>query len=239
MSVQSTDSPAVATPTRDLAGGSNLLPSSVPIVSAPDTGTLSTPVIHPHALTDGRNRGKTVNVPATATRKAHTRRPRTPKPPKESKIYKMAVASMALRYQGVKWTEISEQLGVAQSALEQYIKIARKRGWLADVQFVDPDDAIEYTIKDRVVNNLRTVLDERTEDGALTSRAVDVTVEAAKGVGMFKQHQAMKVDSTQQIGVALKVQVIDAPQQAPIQIREGSIGGTPAIEAEIVGDSSK
>jgi hypothetical protein len=231
--VSSQDDQAVAQPTGDTStGGSSLLPPCVPDVPAP--GARTPRYTHPNQLTDGKHRGQVIDVPADGRRKAHTRRRKTPKPPKDSKVYKMAIAAMALRYQGVKWPEISEQLGLQRNTLETYVKLSRKKGWLADVQFVDPDDALEFTIKDRVISNLRTVLDERTDDGALTGRAVDVTVEAAKGTGMFKQHQAVKVDNTSTIGVALRVQVEHAPMGTAIQIRDGSIGGTPAIVGEVV-----
>jgi len=156
-----------------------------------------------------------------------TIRARHLKPPKDSRVYKVAMAYLALKAQGLKLQAISDTINVPKDTIQTYMKRAHAKGWLNPTK-LDVEDQIELTIPERVVRNVNEFLDSRDKD---------VTIEAAKGVGIFKNHAAVKVDGQVGVGFALRVQV-DLPQGiaalSPIQIRPGSVGGTPAIEAEIV-----
>jgi hypothetical protein len=164
------------------------------------------------------------------------RRPARVKPPKDSKVYKIVLAVVALRAQGVKAKEISETLNYSEDTIRQYVSRAYKKGWINISSFSDVDDQLEYVLKHQVVENVHTVLGERTDEGFVTSGAREMTIEAAKGLGLFKAHQVVKGDVTN-VGVALRVQV-EMPANSPVVIRPGTVGGMQSsdvpIDAEIV-----
>lgn len=160
--------------------------------------------------------------------------PARTKPPKDSKIYKTVLAVIAMRAQGVKMKEIAETLGHPEDVLRQYVSRANRRGWINMSSFDNPDDQLEYVLKHKVTRNVNEFLESRDKD---------VTLEAAKGLGMFKTHQVVKGETTQQIGFALRVQVEMPPTpsgQSPVSIRPGTIGGARGldipIDAEMVED---
>ncbi len=161
--------------------------------------------------------------------------PRVParvKPPKDSKVYKTVLAVIAMRAQGAKMEEISQTLGHSKDTLRQYVSRANKRGWITIQDLDDPDDQLEYVLKNKVTRNLSEYLENRDKD---------VTIEAAKGLGLFKTHQVVKGETNAQIGMALRVQVEMPPMasgQSPVTIRPGTIGGARGkdipIDAEYV-----
>jgi hypothetical protein len=171
-------------------------------------------------------------APATALAPVDPAAPvslRRHKAPKDSKVYKVAIAYIALKAQGLQLTAISEQLGVPKTTIQTYVKRAHRFGWLRPKD-LDVEDQFEISIPEKVARNVNEFLDERDKD---------ITVEAAKGIGLFKNHQAVKVDGQVGVGFALKVQVelpAGIESRSPITIRPGSVGGTPAIDAEILGE---
>jgi transposase len=149
------------------------------------------------------------------------------------------MAYVGLKAQGLKLQEISDTIGVPKDTITTYVKRANKHGWLKR-ELLGVEDQIELSLPEQIVGNVAAVLSER--DGTtltLTPAAREMTIAAAKGFGIFKNHEAVKVDGVIGVGFALKVQV-ELPQGistlSPIQIRPGSVGGTPAIDAEIMGD---
>lgn len=167
------------------------------------------------------------------------------RPPKESKVYKVAVAVIAMRAQGVLPKAIADQLGYSEETIRKYLYRAYQRGWIASTDLDEPEDRLEL-IKSAVVGNVETTLKERTENGALTKSAKEMTVEAAKGLGLFKTHQVVKGDVGGAIGVALRVDVVMPPnarQQSQISIRPGTVGGAAGldipIDAEVIDSTSE
>ena len=166
---------------------------------------------------------------------------RMPKPPKDSKIYKTVMATIALRAQGKRGKEIADVLGYSEDTIRTYMKRAVKKGWVNGGTLDDPNDRLEYTIADKVVDNIQEVLGERNEDGHVTGGAREMTIEAAKGLGLFKSHQVVKGDQTIGVGLALRVQV-ELPhhvvQNSAITVRPGTVGGSYGsdvpIDAEII-----
>jgi hypothetical protein len=157
-------------------------------------------------------------------------------PPKDSKVYRTVLATIALRAQGVKPDEIAKQLGHSADTLRQYMSRAYKAGWVSIASFTDVDDQIEHIIRHRIVENVQTVLSERTDDGKLTAGAREMTIEAAKGFGMFKTHAVQKTEGTSQVGFALKVQVEmppDTGRRSPVMVRPGTIGGHASLEIPV------
>ena len=147
------------------------------------------------------------------------------------------MAYVGLKAQGLKLQEISDTIGVPKDTIQTYVKRANKHGWLKR-ELLGVEDQIELSLPEQIVGNVAAVLSERNGT-ELTPAAREMTIAAAKGFGIFKNHEAVKVDGVIGVGFALKVQV-ELPKgigtSSPIQIRPGSVGGTPAIEAEIIGD---
>jgi len=161
---------------------------------------------------------------------------RRTRPLKDSKVYKVALAAVAMRAaQGSTYKEIGEALGYTGDTVKAYLQYAVKRGWLNLQSFTDPDDQLEYVLKTKVVRNLSAVLDETKasseQDNAPSFRAGDAAIEAAKGLGLFKQHQVVKGEQQTTVGVALRVDVHMPPENGPvITVRPGTVGGSPGLE---------
>ena len=166
------------------------------------------------------------------------RKKRAPKPPKDSRVRKAVVATIALRAQGFTYREAAEHLGLTRSTVHTYMQKARKEGWISDQVFADPSDRLEHVLQSAVVQNLEMVLKETRADAeldtALSDRALDITKEVAKGTGLFKQHQVVKGEGGAQVGFALKVDVVMPAAGTVPTVRPGSTGGTPYFDAEVV-----
>lgn len=161
------------------------------------------------------------------------------KPPKDSKVYKASLSIVALRAQGQTYGEIAELLGYTKNTVITYLKRAARMGWLNIENFDDPDDQLEHILKTKVVKNLNSILNETvgadSDPSAPSNRAFSASLEIAKGTGLLKQHQVVKNDSHTSLGVALRVQVeMPPPGKTTLTIPAGSIGGTPAYDAEII-----
>lgn len=144
---------------------------------------------------------------------------------------KVALAVVALRATGAKPKEIADTLGYSEDTLRQYVSYAHKKGWINFHSFSTAEDQLEYVLKNKVVRNVNEFLDDRDKE---------VTLEAAKGTGLFKTHQVMKGENVTNVGMALKVQVEMPPQMSggQVVIRPGSIGGARGhdipVDAEVV-----
>lgn len=146
-------------------------------------------------------------------------------PPKDSKVRRTVFAALALKAQGIKNKEVAESLGITVNTLKTYMYRAHKAGWLHIEQFEDPDDKLEIVLKSKTIRNLNTFLDKVDKD---------ITLETAKGLGLFKQHQSIKNDAVAPIGIALSVNV-EMPASGAVPVaRVGSIGGQPYFDAEVV-----
>ncbi len=144
----------------------------------------------------------------------------------QRKMYKVVMAAVALRAQGFTFKEISAHFGYAEDTVKSYLKRANKEGWINSTSFPCPDDQLEFILKSKTVRNLEQFLDDRDKL---------VTIETAKGVGLFKQHQVVKGEGTTNVGVALRVQVELPPAAASngLTIRPGTIGGARAIDVPL------
>lgn len=163
---------------------------------------------------------------------ARLKRPRTPKQPKDTKVYKIAMGAIALRAQGMRGHEVSDYLGVPYETVRTYLKRAVAKGWLTIGSLDNPDDKVELVLVDKAIRNANELLDDRDKV---------MTLETLKGTGVFKQHQAMKVENTTNVGVALKVQIEmpPLPSNMPLPtVRDGSVGGAQGVniplDAEII-----
>lgn len=135
------------------------------------------------------------------------------------------MAVLAMRAQGMAAKAIAEQLGYSEDTLRQYVSRANRKGWIDISAFDNVDDQLEHVIKAKVVKNVNAFLDREDKD---------VTLEAAKGLGMFKTHQVVKGDQVAQVGFALRVQVEMPPNPSGnkpvVSIRPGTIAGSTALD---------
>jgi hypothetical protein len=137
-------------------------------------------------------------------------------------MYKTCMAVVALRAQGQTPAVIAETLGHTPETIRSYMKHAVTKGWLNINSFHDPDDRVDYVLRDKVVRNFNEMLDARDKD---------VTLEVGKSF-RYAGSPVAKIEGPAMIGMALKVQVEMPPalQSSPIQIRPLTIGGTQTLD---------
>lgn len=160
-------------------------------------------------------------VPATPAKKRVSL-----KPPKKGKIYRTVMGAVALRAQGLTWPEVAETLQMPLNTVKTYTQRAVRAGWLNPSSFDNTEDRVELVLVDKAIRNANEMLDDRDKL---------LTIETLKGTGVFKQHQAVKVDHNSQASMTLKVQVEYPPMPAGAlpSVREGSVGGAHAAEIPI------
>lgn len=119
-----------------------------------------------------------------------------------------------LRAAGFNNTEIAAHLHVTRQRLNAMIRQAVKEGWLV---FDDPEARFEHEIAPKVAANVVYWLDAKDKQ---------MTIEAAKGLGLFKSHQSVKVDGGPPTNVlAIKFEAL--PPSAGSEVMEGNIVATP------------
>lgn len=157
-------------------------------------------------------------------------------PPKDSKVQRAVLQIIAMRHSGCSAQEISDTLGLTKNTIRQYLYNAHQKGWVTNDVFVDPNDRLEYVLADKAVRNLSEFLDDKDVDPKVADRRMTVSLEVAKGRGLLPGPPKDPV-AAPTLGMALKI-VVEAPPAvtgvAVPQIREGSIGGTPAFDAEVI-----
>lgn len=151
-------------------------------------------------------------------------------PERPTKLRKTVAAIIALKVQGCSNNEIAEQLNLKPKSISQYMWIAGKKGWL---NTADPHTYAEHALVHRVVDNLHDLLHARNMVTGLPDK--EVTLEAAKGFGVFKDHS-----KTEQAPVApgvLAIQVVLPTGDLP-KVRAGAISSTPNyVEGSVVPES--
>jgi hypothetical protein len=120
---------------------------------------------------------------------------------------------MAMKIQGFSKDEISKELGLSKETLRYYLYLAGKNGWL---QFTSAQDHLEYGLVPKIVENI---------EHHLNARDKKVTIEAAKGVGLFRSHSVIKSEQAPAATVlALKIEM---PSSSPVQLPTGVVLGEP------------
>ena len=148
------------------------------------------------------------------------------KAPPRSKIRKTAIKIVALRMRGFPDAEIATALGLASAQMvRSYLYRAHKNGWMTD-ELDNPKDKVEYEIGHKLVRNMHEAL-----DSADPERKDHMTIEVSKMTIAKQFDQA--VSTTQPLNV-LSIK-IEMPTGPPGQVREGTMGGTPAyLDGETV-----
>lgn len=151
--------------------------------------------------------------------------------PKSSVVRKKALAIIAMRANGYTRAQISEELGIAPSTIDDYVYRATKSGALVGRDgrslLADPKEELETTLAHKIVRNFNEALDSPDE-----ARRDHVTLEVAKGTIFKRFDPAKEAGAAPMTVLAVKIEM---PAGAAMEARPGSIGGTPAYtEGEIV-----
>jgi transposase len=124
-----------------------------------------------------------------------------------------------LRSQGMKTKDIAAQMGIQPQSLHTLISKAARQGWL---QFSNPAERLEHELAPLIVDNIKSHLLEGDKK---------MTIEAAKGIGLFKSHQAVKVENeSPQMVLALKIETPVGFD--PTSVVTGTIIGVPKVPTE-------
>ena len=127
----------------------------------------------------------------------------------------------ALFAQGKSDQEIAETLGISVYTLKRALYQATRNGWL---QFESPAERLEYELVPKAMDNADFFLGEKSER---------MTIEVLKGSGVFKTHQAMKVDGeVPHTVLAIK---IEAPADG-VKMMSGQIVGKPRELTTVIED---
>ena len=125
-----------------------------------------------------------------------------------------------LKADGLTNVEIAAKLAISPRTLRNYLFHAHREGWL---KIDDPLERLHTVIVPKVIDNIEYFIDRKSEK---------MTIETAKGTGVFQTHQAVRLESdTPQAVLALNIQM--APPNEPKQVG-GSIVGTPKMLDGIV-----
>ena len=103
-----------------------------------------------------------------------------------------------LRSQGLTNAEIAPIIGITHGALRTTLLRASREGWL---KYNDPRERFHNEIVPKVVDNIEHFINAKDRT---------MTIEAAKGAGIFQSHQAIKVEGdAPQTVLALKIETVE------------------------------
>lgn len=118
-----------------------------------------------------------------------------------------------LKGKGMKNQEIAQQMGIQPATLSTLIRRAKKAGWLV---LESPEERLEYELLPMAVDNISHFLSIRDKQ---------VSLEVAKGAGLLKTHQALKVDGdTARTNLSLNISITGDANRKP-----GNVVGTPRL----------
>ena len=154
----------------------------------------------------------------------------------DSKARKQCEQIALMDASGVKDVDIAKRLNKGgHNYTPQYIAnlryIARKNGWWdSEDQPIDVEADLALEIDRKVVRNVSAAL-----DGQMTNwQTHEMTIQAAKGRGLFKNHEIAKHEGAQTLGI-IGVQIIMPPNSEEHEmLSPDECGGVPGfIEGEI------
>jgi transposase len=151
--------------------------------------------------------------------------------PPDSKARKAFEKIVVLRAAGHDDREIAKRLKTTEGSVRQYVYLAKKNGWSDDDgEPVDVEAEMTFNVERKIVRNISASL-----DGQMTNwQTHEMTLAAAKGRGIFKNHEKSEATTESMTVVAIKIEMpaIGAVDQ---QIMEKNVGGTPNyVEGEVV-----
>ena len=149
-----------------------------------------------------------------------------------SSTRKVVEKIMVMRAVGRPDKEIAKRLKSTVGSVQQAVYVARKNGWLDDNdEPIDLEVELAMSVDRKVVRNIDAAL-----DGSMTNwQTHEMTIAAAKGRGIFKNHENAREPGDAMAVVAIQVVMppVGAADQLPL-VQEDQMGGVPAYtEAEI------
>lgn len=149
--------------------------------------------------------------------------PRAPRMPLRDRVVQYIFG----RQQGMTQAEIAQKMGIRHTTLSSILAKATKAGLL---EFDLPADRLEHELPSRIVDNIKEFLGPTAED----NHRLKMTIEAAKGMGLFKSHQAVKIDGPA-AGTILALNIQFQDSSDGVQRQAGNIVGTPkTIDVEVI-----
>ena len=149
--------------------------------------------------------------------------PRAPRMPLRDRVVQYIFG----RQQGMTQAEIAQKMGIRIDTLSSILAKATKAGLL---EFDLPADRLEHELPSRIVDNIKEFLGPTAED----NHRLKMTIEAAKGMGLFKSHQAVKFDGPA-AGTVLALNIQFQDSSDGVQRQAGNIVGTPkTIDVEVI-----
>lgn len=145
------------------------------------------------------------------------------------KSFKLWQKVEVMRAAGRTCADIAKKLGYDDAYIQNLRYIARKNGWVDENdEPIDLEVELALDIDRKTVRNISDSL-----DGQMTNwQTHEMTLAAAKGRGIFKNHDTAAAPVAAQTVVAVQV-VMPTVGSGDQQVDEKSIGGTPAyIEGE-------
>ena len=143
---------------------------------------------------------------------------------------KTADKIFTLRAAGRRGPFIAKKLGLTEHNVRQIVHIARKNGWVDELdEPVDLQDELELGVDRKLVRNLNAVL-----DGQMTNwQTHEVTIAGLKGRGMFKTHEPAKAEEAN-VMTAVAIKIVMPPVGAEDQqVEDEQFEGLPSyIEGE-------
>lgn len=108
----------------------------------------------------------------------------------DSKMRKRVAKILMYKLQGYKGPAIAKKLGMSEDNVRHYMYIAGKNGWLnaSGTALTDPAEELAFNASHKAVRNINLALD----GVALPPGMQEMTLETAKGLGLFKNHSAIK-----------------------------------------------
>lgn len=149
------------------------------------------------------------------------------------KAYATAMKVLLLKADHKTYKEIAEILGTSEGYIKNIMWMAGKNGWFTEGDFADPSEELAFKTVHKVVKNINQALDGQD----LTDKQQEMTLETAKGIGLFKQHSSSKVDGTSlSPGLSITIQ-LPAGHEQPQLPEGGAVGAPMFLEAEKVDDA--
>jgi len=150
----------------------------------------------------------------------------------DSKARKTADKIIVMRTAGRSDAEIAKKLHMAEATIRQYVWLAKKNGWLDDEgEIINVEAELAHSIDAKVVRNISASL-----DGQMTNwQTHEMTIAAAKGRGMFKNHEKNEGAVVMApVAIQIVMPALSEGQQR-VAIPEEMVGGTPAfVDGEVV-----
>lgn len=143
----------------------------------------------------------------------------------DSKSRKKVAKILTLKMAGYKTAAIAERLKTTPENIRHYMYLAGKNGWIASsgVDLVDPQETLAFETSHKAVRNINATLDGKV----LHTQQHEMTIEVAKGLGLFKTHQVVKNEGQAQAPI-LQMRIVNVqmvPGQDALSLPEDTVGG--------------